>query len=223
MYFGLVSGLTLVLAFLPPLVGVLQFRTMDTAMKIFIACVAFDFFVEALALYKAYSDHNNLSVYSIGGIIATTMICIYFNYSIWLFRRLHIGYVLAALSAIVGIFKNSIIKPSDATENYFIYFQGILIIILSIMLLFQFLRNNGSDAPSAHPHFWIAIVLISFWTICILICGVNDQIHPRLADGPIKWLFQNSMNLVSCIANIFLVIIIASASKSSKSLWRTMP
>lgn len=143
--------------------GIYQYRQLDKAMKwLWLEC-CLTLMSDGIAYYAAVRYRNNLGVFSFSSIADAFLICMYFNYSNHFFRRHHIGIIAAGLSVIVGLVSNFVIQSPASFPSYFLHYQALAVIVLSLLSLAYMQRTHDYLDIRSKPHFWVCIVLIFYW------------------------------------------------------------
>src|SRR5690606_29159509 len=120
---------------------------------------------ETTAYVWALKYHNNLIVYAVSSIIGISLTCLYFNYSIDIFKKHKTGYIIALISVLVGVLSNFYFQPPRNFPSYFLHFEALVIISMAMFSLAYMLQKPGYIVLRHEPHFWVCTVLIFFWSI----------------------------------------------------------
>lgn len=166
-------------AFLPVIIGVAMIRQLDEAARIFLLMVAVSFLGELAAFCTAVVYRNNLPAYNISSIIEMVILCFYFNYIIGPFRKHHLGIIIGAVSLIVAILTLIYGQPITKVNNYFMVYQGIVIISMSMIYQVQLLRQHPYLGFKDIPHYWFTSALMFFWTLTVLNWAFYDYLYVR--------------------------------------------
>ena len=156
--------------------------------------------IELASLIYAKRYHNNMPIYAVFNPVNCMLTCFYFNEAIDVFRRRHVGFIIGIVSLAVGITNLVFLQPINHLNNYYLFFEGILIISLSLLsytrlTLAQY--NNEKDVPLYHNlHFWIASILTFFWTTTFLSWGLYEFLSVKSPAS--MWL----INLLIITVNI---------------------
>lgn len=195
--------LNLSLVLLAFIAGMYRFALLDTAAKIFCLLLALSFIAECLALYCTLRYHNNLTVLHLYSIVEVTIVCFYFNYSVRLFRGHKIGICLGILSFLLGV--GDIILPGQLTHfgGFFMYYDGLVTIILGFTYIIEATALYPGADIFRQLHFWVAIVLIFFWSCTILEWTAYDAIIRAMPT------FKLYFSYLLCALNYICYLVIA--------------
>jgi len=199
------SNILIITAFLPVIIGVFRYRAMDLGTKIFFYLSVLGLVVESLAYYMAFRYHNNLIAYNLSNIIELFLISVYFNYTIESFRKRNIGLIIGLVGVIAGIVNNFFIQSIYGITHFFLFYQSLVIITLSITSLAAFLKPEDSRQIKNEVHFWLPVILIFSWSLSYLFFSVINFYSVKLkvvAPEVILALF-----LIGVLTNIAVAII----------------
>jgi hypothetical protein len=184
-----------------------RYRSLPVALKIIGILILITIIDEALATYFAYKYHNNLAVYSIFNLVQSFMIAVYFNYSIDVFRKRHIGYIVGILSITVGIANILLLQPLNHSNSYFLFFEGIVTISMSLFSFARLMLENKKEQLTQNPNFWIAALLTFFWVITFFDWGLYELVitmYPTKAMVLSVLMELSSIIIYGGIAIVFL-------------------
>jgi len=177
---------------LPVAVGIYRYRAFDMGSKIFYYSSILCMIAESLAFYAAVYFHNNLVVYNIANIIELFTISVYFNYTIRYFRRKNIGLIIGVSGLIIGVVNNFFIQSIYGITDYFLSYQALVTIAMSIVSLSTFLKPNDKREAKKEVHFWLPVILIFSWIFSYLLFTLIAFFSERLkqaASGVLPSLF----------------------------------
>lgn len=213
-YYQLITFINLGLFGLAFFISLFRYQSLDRASKIFCLFLGTSFAGECIALFCAYHYHNNIPVYAILNIIEMVLICLYFNYSITTFKKRHIGLAAGILSVIVGIINIVYFQSLYSINTLFLYYQGILIIAMSMVAMVQYLLNVEYMQFQQTPHFWIPALMLVFWVISFLNWAFYDFLIAKLSAS--VWMINNLILFVCMIMNAGYAIIFFFYPKPQK-------
>ena len=191
---------------LSSITGLLRFRILDTAGKILSVFVCFTFLTEATAYIIALIYRNNMQFYAVTNVVLMFLLCLYFNYNTAIFRRYRLGLITAVISVVVGVLNATLVQPVLHLNDYFMIYQGVITSCFCLASFFSFYFNENTRMTE-QPHFWICVVLISYWSLTLMIWShyaimvENKDTHIQLINLFI--LLTNSLAYLS-FAIIFL-------------------
>jgi hypothetical protein len=174
--------------FLPVATGAYNFRKLDLSAKIIWLMVTFSLLGELAAFYAATAYHNNLPVYNISSICELLILCTYFNRTIKKFRKFNVGYLIGVGSLVVAAITIVFGHPLTKVNNYFMVYQGLLVILMCLIYLSQLLLLPGYIHLKYEPNYWFSLLLIFFWSVTILNWAFYDYLYIHF------YKFQNLLN-----------------------------
>ncbi len=159
--------------------------------------VCCDFINEIAAYYLAKKYHNNLPLYAIYCFVEFGLLCLYFNKVIDVFTRKNVGIYIGATGIGCGIINLVFIQSLNSIGSYFLFFEALSVIGMSLFAFFRLLLKNDALHLYKYPHFWFICILIFFWSITFLYWGLFDYISVRLQHAVWK------IDFIEFIAGIF--------------------
>lgn len=174
------AGIVFVLLFslLPFGISLLRWRTLDLPSRIFSVLLGFVFAVECVATFSAIRYQNNMAIYNVSGWLQMALICLYFNYSIYCFKRLHLGIYMAVASIVLGVVNALYFEPLGKTNTFYLTYQAVLVLLLGILLYTELLLKEGYVNTYRSVHFWLVLILVLFNSLTL----VNFSLYDFLAD-----------------------------------------
>jgi len=166
--------------------GVYRFHKLDTPARILVVLVCCDFINEIIAYYLAKKYHNNLPLYSIYSLIEFAFICVYFNETIDIFNKKKIGFYIGTIGVTLGVCNIIFFQPLNSLNSYFLLFEAILVIGMSLFAFFRLLLKEDTLQVFRYSHFWLTTILIFFWSSTFLYWGLIDYITLRLPQVVLK-------------------------------------
>jgi hypothetical protein len=171
--------LTILIAFVA---GVYNFKALDRAAKSIVILLIITFITECVAQYVAQKYHNNLPVYNFFNPIELFFYCIYFNFSVDVFKRKNIGWYIGGLAIVLGLI-NVIVRSVFLFNSYYLLFEGLVVIAMSLFALFRLLIKNDSLKFTLYAHFWFPVIFLMFWSVTFLNWGLYDYFSVTLKKG----------------------------------------
>lgn len=154
--------------------GLMRFKKLDLPSRFFLAFNIASCICELAAYYVFGKGVDVDSIYQIYSLVEFTLISLYFNYSIDVFKSRNIGYYIAGIGILAGIANMIWLQPIKTDNSNFINFEGLFIIS---MCLFSFVRMmlRDDDCPiTATAHFWFTSILAFFWSVTFAVWGVRE-------------------------------------------------
>ena len=185
------------------IIGTRRYRIMDTATRIFYYLSVLTLLGEALAYYAAYKYANNLPVYNIFNILELFLISLYFNYSIASFRKKKVGILLGIAGIIIGVVNNFFIQSVNSITSYFLLYQAWAIIIMGIIALSAFMKDDDTRQIKKEVHFWLPVILIFSYCFTYLLFTLVSFYSKDVPTGVSLSLFLISIITNLSIATVF--------------------
>lgn len=151
-----------------------RFKQLDQSSRVFAVYVWISSLNEIIGTYAAIVYHSNMPVYAFYCLIEFTMISIYFNSSIDVFKKNSIGYLIAMLGIIIGLINIIFIQGVHILTSYFLVFEGIFIIGMGLFSFFRLLLNDDQLQLYKYSHFWFTTILVFFWSITFITWALYD-------------------------------------------------
>ncbi len=180
------------------LMGWYRYRLLDRASRVICLLITATFIAESIAFYTGMVYRNNMPVYSIFNILQLMLICLYFNYSIDMFFKRHVGVWLAILVLVLGICNICFLQPLDQFNSYFLIFESVLVIFLCIFAYTRLLFTVEDLRLRAYPHFWFLSIGFAFWSFTLVNWAMYDYfIEQSQGDTHFVNLFIVFVNLLT--------------------------
>jgi hypothetical protein len=157
-----------------------RYKRLDIASKVICVLVCCALLNESAAYYVAIKYHNNLPVYAIYCFIEFGLLCLYFNFLIDVFTKKKIGIYIGVAGIIFGVVNVTFVQNLNSINSYFLFFEGLSVIALSLFAFFRLLLKHDSLNLYRYHHFWFISILIFFWSITFLTWGLYDYINLEL-------------------------------------------
>jgi len=179
----LLHYIALIILFGASICGIYRYRRLDKAAKIFSVFICLACIAETTSLIAARVWHNSMPVIAIYSLIEFAMISVYFNYSIDAFRKKNLGIYFAIGGIVLGILDILFLQPLNVFNSYYLFFEGIGIISMSLFSFFRLLLKEEYLVLYKYPHFWFAAILSFFWSVTFLNWGLRDYIYIHHAQS----------------------------------------
>ncbi len=145
-----------------------RYKIVSRALKFLVVLLGASCASEGIAYYASIKYHNNMPVYAIYNLVELGLTSLYFNYCIIAFEKRKIGYYIAFAGIILGTVNILFIQGPDVVDSYFMVLEGLFIMGMSIISLFQLLMKKGELRLYKYPDFWVAIIFLFFWSATVL-------------------------------------------------------
>jgi hypothetical protein len=181
---------------------------LDKASKIIAILICCASVNEGAAYILAKIYHNNLALYTIYSFIEFGILCLYFNNVIDVFIKNNIGIYIGIVGIFLGIIDLVFLQHIDSFNSYFLLFEGLMVIAMSLFAFFRLLLKYDSLKLFKYHHFWVISILIFFWSITFLSWGLYDYIHQELKQTAFE--IDTALVIIStltytCLGCVFLL------------------
>jgi hypothetical protein len=183
----------------PVIMGYVRFSRLDGAARLFWLLAVLAFTTDCVAVYSAVVYKGNTQVYNAGSILYIFMICLYFDRQIIFFRKRHLGIIIGLFSIIVGALGSTLLQPFTDTNTYFRIYQVLIIECLSLTSMGMIIFQPAYINVRKQPHFWLAAILVFFWTFMYLHLLLYDYF--TLFHVSLKWLIDRSILIANVVNN----------------------
>lgn len=160
--------------------SIYRFKRLDTASRILSLLICSAFINEGAAFCIGRIYHNNLPLYTFYCFFEFGMLCLYFNNVIDVFIKKNIGIYIGIAGIMLGIINVLFIQHLDTLNSYFLFFEGLSVIAMSLFAFFRLLLKFDSLDLYKYQHFWFISILIFFWCITFLNWGLYDYFNLKL-------------------------------------------
>ncbi len=158
---------------------VYRYKILDNASKVMAILICCGFLNELAAYYLSKVYHNNLALFAIYCFLEFGLTCFYFNKVIDVFIEKNIGFYIMTIGIVFGILNLIFLQHIDSINFYFLFFEGLTIIGMSLFAFFRFLLKQENLDLYKYPHFWFISILIFFWSITFLFWGLYDYVNQQ--------------------------------------------
>jgi hypothetical protein len=166
--------------------SIYRYKKLDGPSKILAVLMCCALITEGIAYFAAKHYHTNLPVYTIYCLVEFGILCLYFNNVIDVFAKKGVGIYIGAAGIALGIINMTFIQNLNVLNSYFLFFEGLSVIALSLFAFFRLLLKYDSLYLYKYHHFWFISILIFFWSITFLTWGLYDFINTVLAHDAWK-------------------------------------
>lgn len=165
------------------IIGISRYRIIDTPAKIIVILLTLTTISETLAQILSLTIKNNLLVYHIFSPIQFVLLSLFFNYQISFFKKHYIGIVLAVIGLVLSVINSIFIQhPLTTFNSYFLVVESILVIGMTLCYFYDFLNTTHITKQFTTPHFWMACILLLFWSFTFFIWLVGETIPSVTAN-----------------------------------------
>lgn len=187
------------------LCGIYNYKKLDGASKVLLLMITIGFINEVTAYMFAKFYGNNMKVYNSYSIVELFILSVYFNKSIPIFRKWHLGIYIGFIGIIVGVIDFSFLQSLSSFSTTYLLFEGFCIILMALVAFYYLLLNRDDLRIYNYPHFWFTSILLFFWTVTYVTWGIFPIIHSR-KNVQLIASFLSLVNIISysAIALVFL-------------------
>lgn len=178
-------------------ISIYRYKEIDAASKILVFLVCCAFINESVAYYLSKKFNDNLGLYSIYCFFEFGLICLYFNRVIDVFIKKNIGIYIAVGGILFGIVNLVFIQSLNRLNSYFLFFEGLLVIGMSLFAFFRLLLKHDSLHLYKYHHFWFISCLLFFWSITFLNWGLYDYFNMKFQYE--AWKINSALIMVGAI------------------------
>jgi hypothetical protein len=196
-------------------IGFLRFSQMDLGLRTFYVLTVIGYIGETTAYLSAVFLKTNLLVYAIFNITGIVFFCLYFNYTVQVFKKYRIGCIVALPSFLFGLFNLINCGRKGNINIYFMMYMAIVIIGMSLVSLTETIRNFNAERAQAPHHTWISIILIFLWTSLFLSWGLYNVLTEMLER---KWIVDFTIFLVNILATLSILVVFIKFPKQVKNI-----
>jgi len=188
--------------------GIYRFKKLDIASRILSVLVCSALINESIGFYLSIKLGSNMALYAIYCLIEYGMLCLYFNKIIDVFIKRNIGIYIGIGGIIFGILNLVFIQNLDSLNSYFLFFEGLMVIGMSLFACTRLLLKNDVPYLFRYPHFWFLCILVFFWSITFLNWGLYDYVNLKLKKT--AWEINFSLQIICiityfCLGTVFLL------------------
>ncbi len=194
----------LILLFLLTILAVIRFKQFDKATRMIALLIYLSLTTELIARY--FARGNNHPVYNISCFIEWGLVCLYFNYSISNFTKLHLGWYFGITGIVLGLL-NLHLQPIEKVNSNFLFLECMGICCLSFYSVYRLMLLDDINIKLQRKvHYWIPFILAFYqcgalwsWVAYSYYEGINKK-----ATGLLHvLLILNCMVIYSAFAVIF--------------------
>jgi len=192
-----------------------RYKHLDKASRIFSLLIGLTFITETVAYIVARIYRNNMAVYSIFNPVQMFMYSLYFNYAIDVFRKRHIGIYIGIIASLLGLVSILYFQPITHFNSYFLIFEGITVIGMSLFAFFRLLLISDGLILYKYAHFWLMAILVSFWAVTFFDWSMYEYFSNQSKEP--LWivnLFILMENIVSYLAFGFVFLLYPKMNNS---------
>lgn len=195
-------------------IGGLRYKQLDGAARIIFYVVCLGFLAEVAARAVAVWTGNNMAVYNIYSLAEYCLMCAYFHCSLPQLRRRGAGLIIAGAGLGLGILNTIFLQPITTLNSYFLYFEGIVVIGLSLFSFFCRLLVSDGQHLYRFMHFWLPVIFCAYWAITFF----NWGLYSYFLVAQKEWLnvINNFIVVVSILCDLAIALVFWRLPKFQK-------
>jgi hypothetical protein len=183
-----------VLLFATACICLLRYRQLSLADKMILVLLIFTIIQEVASYVMILFHRNNIWLSHIYSPIELALLSLYFNYSIYLFRKRNIGFIIAGLGIVLSISNTLLYQKTTTFNSFFLLLEGTIIIMYCLLSFHQILLDE-EQPPHHFAHFWITVCFILYWGVTFTGWGVYASIKDQ------KLVLNDIFSIVVKVAN----------------------
>lgn len=180
--------------------GTLSYKQLFLPEKIVLTLIVLSLITERIATICIQQIRNSNVVYGAFSPIEVLLICIYYNYSIDVFKRNNISMYIGLSAFVFGFINYFWIQSPFQMNNFFLLLESIIIITLSLYSFYRMLLADESLILTNNPHFWFSSIFLFFWTATFFIWGLYDYMTIKLSVG--RELIHSILTVVNVVTYV---------------------
>jgi hypothetical protein len=196
-----------------------HYKRLDRAAKVFAILLAIGCLSEIAAYFSAKKFHNNYLVYNIYGCFELLVLCLYFNYSIDVFRKKNIGIYIGIAGFLAGIADMLWIEKASIYRNNvaFIFLEYIIVISLCLFALTRMLVQPGARL-TGQLHFRLTVLLVFFFSLTFPYHYFYDYVvFIRRVSHEAAWFMSWSYHVINIVFYVAVIVVFLKYSKLQKA------
>ncbi|TAM93712.1 MAG: hypothetical protein EPN39_19425 [Chitinophagaceae bacterium] len=146
-----------------------RFRQQERSLKIIALWLIVTVISESLAAFMSRYYQNNMPVYHFYAPVSLLLIALYYHYSIPVFQRYHIGYIIGIAGIIAAIINTVFIQPLTSLDSNLMLFSGICITTMALFAFYAMFTDDTGLPLTGNIHFWISFLFLFYWCGTFLI------------------------------------------------------
>lgn len=179
--------------------GIYRYKYLDGASRILLLMISIGLSNEIIAYYFAKVYHNNMKVYNSYSIVELFILSLYFDKSIAIFQKWHIGIYIGSIGVVLGITNFLFLQSLSSFSTNYLLFEGFCIILMALIAFYYLLLNQDDLRLYRYPHFWFTSILLFFWSVTYVTWGIFPIIHSK-ENVKLVGTFLSVVNAISYIA-----------------------
>jgi len=192
----------LVILGIASIISIIQIKKMATSFRLLSSLICVSFATELVAYWAAVKYGNNYVVYNIYSYIEFALICLYFNYSIDIFKKHHIGIFIAICGTLWNLANTVFLQPLDKPNFNFMAVETLAIIYMSMNAIYIHFKNGSRFGNNLH--FTIASLFVLNWMISFLHWGMGTHIANLFTEKGV------SLQAVILAINIIIYVVFSA-------------
>lgn len=151
------------------IIAFIKKKQVDTSTRLIVILILATTLSEIIAHILLIRTTNNLVVYHIFTATEFLLLSAYFNSIVSFFKKKKIGLVIGIIGCLISIFNSIYIQPYNTTFNTnFLVIESIVLVTFCLCYFYDFLKTTHKTSKYITPQFWIACILLTFWSFTSL-------------------------------------------------------
>lgn len=146
-----------------------RFRQLDWPLKIMNCWLLCTVVNEALAALAGIYYRNNMPVYHFFSPLSLLLVSLYYNYTIPLFQKYNIGYIIGLTGLAAAILNTIFFQPLTSLDSNFMLFSGVCIITMALYSFYEMFTDETGLPLMHNIHFWLSFLFLFYWCGTFLI------------------------------------------------------
>ncbi len=197
--------------------GIAGFRYRIAGSSIRFICILFLVvpLAELSGIYSVIKIGNNVGVYNIFSFAEFLLLCLYFNFSVDIFRKYRLGYMLAVAGGVFGIANALLYQPLTSAEgSNFIAIQIVAVFGMCFLALYRLLIYHRESNFKNNPHYAIILLLLVNWLVVFIHWGMGPAVEKLFHTEAIS--LYTVIQLVNIAVSIGFSLVFLLLSKQFK-------
>lgn len=123
---------------------------------------------EVTAAWMGRKYGNNMPAYHLYTIVNIVLVSLYYNESLPIFKKYHIGWYIAALGVLATVLNSWYLQPWHILNSHAILFSSDCIVAMALYSLYRIYVYNDLRYIGRNPYFWISLIFLFFWCTTFL-------------------------------------------------------
>lgn len=186
------------------ILGSVRWNALSAADKIIAVLLWLTILQEIIASVLAHFRGNNMASYHFYSVAELLAISAYF--AVGSTRTLRVVSIILGVTGFMFSIVNSIwIQPLTRPNTYFLMCEASMIIVLSLIGLYQ-ITLNEEFVPLRMMRFWIALLLMLYWSVTFAAYGMMGSLKPGTALTIVAASILQGANLLFYVSVALLLV-----------------